>query len=126
MTTITPELRDALDALTRIDPKDLPQVVEGLRLLVAQLNGVSPLDARMIRTSAILVLTEREVPDARKFVDAAFAERPEPAAGTRPTQPPPDPETLRAAAQPLLAADPLAPVGRYLIAQGYAGDLRPP
>ncbi len=73
--TPTPELTAALDALAIVDPGDLVRVTELLRDLVGCLNGAAPLDTQIIRTTAIRLLTDRAVPDARSFVSAAFAER---------------------------------------------------
>jgi len=82
------------------------------------------------RETVIVMVTEQfkalGIAGAGRLVRVALALRTN---GTAPPPPPPAPSpgALLEAAQPLLDADQvLEPVGRYLIAQGYAGDLKPP
>jgi putative DNA primase/helicase len=72
---VSDALREALDALSLVDPADPSDAAERLRAVVMALNGSKPLDVQVLRTTATRIFIEREVPDARRLVDAAFAER---------------------------------------------------
>ena len=78
---------DALAAahlLDPLDPANLPDVMHRLRALVANLNGSSELEVQAARTEATRWFTTAAVPDARRFVDAAFAEARKPAPAPEP------------------------------------------
>ena len=75
---VTAALATALGALAQVDPADPSDAAERLRAIVTALNGAKPLDAQTVRTTATQIYTERGVPDARRLVDAAFAEREKP------------------------------------------------
>src|SRR5437879_3563 len=78
MMTLPAAVGEALDRLLGVDPADQGDVVDRLRALIGALNGTPPLEAQAVRTTAVRICTERQIPDARRFVDAAFAERPGP------------------------------------------------
>ena len=75
---VSAELAAALEALALVDPADPSDAAQRLRAIVTALNGAKPLDAQTVRTTATQLYLERGVPDARRLVDAAFAEREKP------------------------------------------------
>jgi hypothetical protein len=126
MILITAKLGAALEALTAVDPKNVSQVADCLRTLVVALDGTKPLDVQTVRTTTIQLLMEHQVPDARRLVAAAFAER----VGHTDT-PAPAPaiaaDALRTqGASVLEAPNILELVGAAAAASGYAGDVRAP